>query len=69
MVEVFRFSPSKIGMGKGKHSKRGVAAYQHTGNVSFRIERGIAARSIEVLILLSDRFRKSVDWTLRGEED
>ena len=32
-----------------------------------KIERGKAAPSIEVLILLSERFQKSVDWILRGE--
>ena len=32
-----------------------------------KIERGKIAPSLEVLILLSDRFRKSVDWILRGE--
>jgi DNA-binding XRE family transcriptional regulator len=32
-----------------------------------KIERGKIAPSLEILILLSDRFRKSVDWILRGE--
>ena len=32
---------------------------------SSKIERGKAA--LEVLILLSDRFRKSIDWILRGK--
>ena len=31
------------------------------------IERGKIAPSLEMLILLSDRFHKSVDWILRGE--
>ena len=31
-----------------------------------KIERGNAAPSIEVLILLSERFHKSIDWILRG---
>ena len=46
-----------------------LAAYLHIrqGQLS-KIERGMAAPSIEeVLILLCDRFRKSVDWILRGE--
>lgn len=32
-----------------------------------KIERGKIAPSLEILILLSDRFRKSVDWILRGD--
>ena len=32
-----------------------------------KIERGKIAPSLEMLILLSDRFHKSVDWILRGE--
>ena len=32
-----------------------------------KIERGRIAPSLEILILLSDRFHKSVDWILRGE--
>ena len=32
-----------------------------------KIERGKIAPSLEILVLLSDRFRKSVDWILRGE--
>jgi transcriptional regulator with XRE-family HTH domain len=32
-----------------------------------KIERGKIAPSLEMLILLSDKFRKSVDWILRGE--
>ena len=32
-----------------------------------KIERGKAAPSVDVLMLLSDRFHKSVDWILRGE--
>ena len=32
-----------------------------------KIERGKTAPSLEMLILLSDRFHKSVDWILRGE--
>ncbi len=33
-----------------------------------KIERGRIAPSLEILILLSDRFHKSVDWILRGGE-
>ncbi len=32
-----------------------------------KIERGKIAPSIELLLLISDKFRKSVDWILRGE--
>jgi transcriptional regulator with XRE-family HTH domain len=32
-----------------------------------KIERGKIAPSLEMLIFLSDKFRKSVDWILRGE--
>ena len=45
-----------------------LAAYLHVsqGHLS-KIERGKIAPSLQMLILLSDRFRKSVDWILRGE--
>jgi len=45
-----------------------LAAYLHIrqGQLS-KIERGNAAPTIEVLILLSDRFHKSIDSMLRGE--
>jgi transcriptional regulator with XRE-family HTH domain len=32
-----------------------------------KIERGKIAPSLEMLILLSEKFRKSVDWILLGE--
>jgi transcriptional regulator with XRE-family HTH domain len=32
-----------------------------------KIERGKGAPTIEILFLLSDRFRKSIDWILRGD--
>ena len=32
-----------------------------------KIERGKIAPSLEILVLLADRFRKSIDWILRGE--
>jgi transcriptional regulator with XRE-family HTH domain len=33
-----------------------------------KIERGKIAPSLEMLILLSVRFHKTIDWILRGEE-
>jgi transcriptional regulator with XRE-family HTH domain len=59
---------SRIRTLRGDTAQEDLAAYLHIrqGQLS-KIERGIAAPSIEVLILLSDRFRKSVDWILRGE--
>jgi transcriptional regulator with XRE-family HTH domain len=32
-----------------------------------KIERGKGAPTIETLLLLSERFHKSIDWILRGE--
>ena len=32
-----------------------------------KIERGKGAPTIETLFLLSEKFRKSIDWILRGE--
>jgi transcriptional regulator with XRE-family HTH domain len=32
-----------------------------------KIERGKGAPTIETLLLLSERFRKSIDWILRGD--
>jgi transcriptional regulator with XRE-family HTH domain len=32
-----------------------------------KMERGKAAPTIETLLILSERFRKSIDWILRGE--
>jgi transcriptional regulator with XRE-family HTH domain len=63
-----KFSLSKMGMVREDAPQEELAAYLHIrqGQLS-KIERGIAAPSIEVLILLCDRFRKSVDWILRGE--
>jgi transcriptional regulator with XRE-family HTH domain len=59
---------SRIRTLRGNTPQEELAAYLHIrqGQLS-KIERGIAAPSIEVLILVSDRFRKSVDWILRGE--
>ena len=60
--------PLEKGQRKGSPLQEELAAYLHIrqGQLS-KIERGMAAPSIEVLILLSDRFRKRVDWILRGE--
>jgi len=33
-----------------------------------KIERGVLAPSIEVLLLLKDRFGKPIDWILTGHE-
>jgi DNA-binding XRE family transcriptional regulator len=33
-----------------------------------KIERGKIAPSLEMLILLSERFHRTIDWILRGEE-
>jgi transcriptional regulator with XRE-family HTH domain len=44
-----------------------LAAYLGVSQGHFsKIERGKIAPSIEILLLLSDKFRKSVDWILRG---
>jgi transcriptional regulator with XRE-family HTH domain len=45
-----------------------LCTYLHVtqGHLS-KIEKGKVAPSLEMLILLSDRFHKSVDWILRGE--
>jgi transcriptional regulator with XRE-family HTH domain len=32
-----------------------------------RIERGMLAPSVDVLLRLTERYRKSVDWILKGE--
>jgi len=37
------------------------------GNLS-KIERGKSAPSIQMLLLLSDRFHRSIDWILQGED-
>jgi transcriptional regulator with XRE-family HTH domain len=33
-----------------------------------KIERGKIAPSLEILVSLSERFHKTIDWILRGEE-
>jgi len=59
---------SRIRSLRGDTPQEELAACLHIrqGQLS-KIERGIAAPSIEVLIRLSDRFHKSVDWILRGD--
>jgi transcriptional regulator with XRE-family HTH domain len=52
---------------RGSMFQEELAAYLNVsqGHLS-KIERGKIAPSIEILILLSDKFRKSIDWILRG---
>ena len=59
---------SRIKKLRGDVCQEELAAYLHVsqGHLS-NIERGKIAPSLEMLILLSDKFRKSVDWILRGE--
>jgi len=59
---------SRIKKLRGDVFQEELAAYLHVsqGHLS-KIERGKIAPSLEMLILLSDKFRKSVDWILRGE--
>jgi DNA-binding XRE family transcriptional regulator len=59
---------SRIRKLRGDIHQQELAAYLHVsqGHLS-KIERGKIAPSIEILILISDKFRKSVDWILRGE--
>jgi transcriptional regulator with XRE-family HTH domain len=53
---------------RGDTLQEDLARYLHIrqGQLS-KIETGKAAPSVDVLLLLSDRFHKSVDWILRGE--
>jgi DNA-binding XRE family transcriptional regulator len=59
---------SRIKTLRGDTPQEELAAYLHIrqGQLS-KIERGMAAPSIDVLVHLSDRFHKSVDWILRGD--
>jgi transcriptional regulator with XRE-family HTH domain len=59
---------SRIKKLRGTVLQEELAAYLDVsqGHLS-KIERGRIAPSLEMLISLSDRFRKSVDWILRGE--
>jgi transcriptional regulator with XRE-family HTH domain len=53
---------------RGDTLQEDFAAYLNVsqGHLS-KIERGKIGPSLEMLIALSDKFRKSVDWLLRGE--
>ena len=60
-----------LGRSRGQILQEELCAFLHVtqGHLS-KIERGIngkVAPSLEMLILLSGRFHKSVDWILRGE--
>jgi DNA-binding XRE family transcriptional regulator len=59
---------SRIKKLRGALLQEELANYLHVsqGHLS-KIERGKIAPSFEILFLLSDRFRKSIDWILRGE--
>jgi transcriptional regulator with XRE-family HTH domain len=59
---------SRIRRLRGKVFQEDLAAYLGItqGQLS-KLERGKNTPSIEVLMRLSDRFNKSVDWILRGE--
>jgi len=59
---------SRIRALRGDTLQEDLASYLHIrqGQLS-KIETGKAAPSVDVLLLLSDRFHKSVDWILRGE--
>ena len=61
---------SRIKKLRGTVLQEELAAYLGVsqGHLS-KIERGRIAPSLEMLISLSDRFRKSVDWILRGERN
>jgi transcriptional regulator with XRE-family HTH domain len=61
-------SRTALGKSGGQILQEELCAYLNVtqGHLS-KIERGKTAPSLEVLILLSDRFHKSVDWILRGE--
>lgn len=61
---------SRIRKLRGTVLQEELAAYLDVsqGHLS-KIERGRIAPSLEMLVSLSDRFRKSVDWILRGEAD
>jgi transcriptional regulator with XRE-family HTH domain len=61
---------SRIRTLRGDILQEELAAYLHIrqGQLS-KVERGKAAPSVDVLLLLSERFHKSVDWILRGEKN
>ena len=59
---------SRIRALRGEGLQEELAAYLHIrqGNLS-KIERGRSAPSLDILLQLSERFHRSVDWILRGE--
>jgi transcriptional regulator with XRE-family HTH domain len=59
---------SRIKILRGEALQEELAAYLRIrqGHLS-KMERGKSAPSLEVLLLLSERFHRSVDWILRGE--
>ena len=59
---------SRIRKLRGLLLQEELAAYLDVsqGHLS-KLERGKIAPSIEILLLLSEKFRKSVDWLLKGE--
>ena len=61
---------SRIRTLRGDILQEELAAYLHIrqGQLS-KVERGKAAPSVDVLLLLSERLHKSVDWILRGEKN
>lgn len=61
---------SRIRALRGDILQEDLAGYLHIrqGQLS-KIERGKAAPNVEMLLLLSERFHKTVDWILGGEGD
>jgi len=61
---------SRIRALRGETLQEALAEYLHIrqGQLS-KIERGRSAPTLEVLVLLSDRFGKSIDWILRGRTE
>jgi transcriptional regulator with XRE-family HTH domain len=57
-----------LGKSAGRFCRRNCVLYLHVtqGHLP-RTERGKTPPNLEMLILLSERFHKSVDWILRGE--
>jgi len=60
---------SRIRKLRGTMLQQELASYLHVsqGHLS-KIEAGRIAPSIDILILLSDKFRRSIDWILRGDD-
>jgi transcriptional regulator with XRE-family HTH domain len=59
---------SRIRAIRGEVLQEELAAFLHIrqGQLS-KIERGKSAPSIDVLLLLSERFHRAIDWILKGE--